>query len=93
MTEMMRNLKENLPNSEDLLHAIGLQHERSTHAALTTALTAFALGAVAGAVVATLFAPKPGAEVRQELNQRVRAWSDKVRASARQDENEQPAQH
>jgi hypothetical protein len=29
MTEMLRNLREQLPNTEDVLHQIGLQYERN----------------------------------------------------------------
>ena len=92
MTEMMRGMKDNMPSGEDLLHAIGLQYERNTQAALTTTLTAFAVGAIAGAVIATLFAPKPGTEMREELNERVRAWGDKMGFSGRPDD-EQASKH
>jgi hypothetical protein len=93
MTEMMRGLKDNMPSGEDVLHAIGLQYERGAQAALTTTLAAFAVGAIAGAVLATLFAPKPGAEMRHELNDRVRAWGDKMGFSGRHDEDEQASKH
>jgi hypothetical protein len=93
VTEMIRGVRDSMPSSEEILHALGLQYERSTQAAVATTLTAFAVGAIAGAVMATLFAPKPGAEMRQELNERVRAWGDKMRFAGRQDEDEQASKH
>ena len=77
MTEMFRNLRDQLPTSDDVLHSVGLQYERNTASALTT-IVAFAMGAVTGAVFAALFAPKPGREMRQHLNQRVREFGDRM---------------
>jgi hypothetical protein len=90
---MLRGIQDHIPSTEELLHAIGLQYERGTQAALASTLTVFALGALTGAVLATLFAPKPGAEMRQELNDRVRAWGDKMGVSPRQAGDEQPPRH
>jgi hypothetical protein len=77
MTNVVRELQDRLPAGEDLLNAIGLQYQRTAMSALTT-VTAFAVGALAGAVLATLFAPRPGSETRQELNDRMRAWGDRL---------------
>jgi hypothetical protein len=89
-TEMMRALKDQVPSSEDVLHALGLQYERSASTSVAT-LTAFAVGAVAGAVLATFLSPKSGAEMRQGLNERVRAFGDRMGFSEGSDE--QPSQH
>jgi YtxH-like protein len=77
MTDVIGTLKDNIPSTEDILQAVGLQYERSAVSALTT-VSAFAVGALVGAVLATLFAPKPGAEVRQDLNDRVRQWGERM---------------
>ena len=95
MTEMLRNLRENLPNmptTDEVLHSVGLQYERNAMSAFNT-LTAFAVGAIAGAVLATLFAPKSGQEVRQDLNQRVRAFGDRMGWSDRRAEDGDTAAH
>lgn len=93
MTGMMQNLKEKLPTSDDVLHAVGLQYERSAALTSITTLVAFAVGALAGAALATLFAPKPGRQVRQELNERMRAWSDRMGRSDRRAEDDEAAAH
>ena len=77
MTNVVRELQDRLPAGEDLLNAVGLQYQRTAMSALTT-VTAFAIGALAGAALATLFAPRPGSEMRQELNDRMRAWGDRL---------------
>ena len=93
MTEMLRNLREQLPNTEDVLHQIGLQYERSAAASSLSMLTAFAVGALTGAVLATLFAPKAGHEVREELNQRVREFGDRMGWSDRRAGDDEAAAH
>ena len=77
MTNVVREFQEQLPAGEDLLNAVGLQYQRTAMSALTT-VTAFAVGALAGAALATLFAPRPGSEMRQDLNDRMRAWGDRL---------------
>ena len=94
-SDVVRTLREQLPAmpaSEDLLHAVGLQYERSAVSALTT-VTAFAVGALVGAALVALFAPKSGQEVRQDLNDRVRAWGDRMGFSERRSPEDDPATH
>jgi len=92
MTEMVRNLREHLPTADEVLHSVGLQYERNAMSTLNT-LTAFAVGAIAGAVLATLFAPKSGQQVRQDLNERVRAFGDRMGWSEKRPEGGEPAAH
>lgn len=92
MNAMMRNLREHLPTSDDVLSSVGLQYERSATSALST-VAAFAIGALTGAVLATLFAPKPGREMRQDLNQRVRDFGDRMGWSDRRAGDEEAAAH
>jgi len=93
MTEMLRNLREQLPNTEDVLHQIGLQYERGAAASSLSMLTAFTMGALTGAVLATLFAPKAGREVREDLNQRVREFGDRMGWSDRRAGDDEAAAH
>ena len=51
------------------------------------------LAIVAGAVLATLFAPKSVQEVRQDLNERVRAFGDRMGWSDRRAEDGDTAAH
>ena len=91
-TELIRGLTQNLPSSDDVLHAVGLQYERSAVSQLQT-LTAFALGALVGAVLTALYAPRPGHEVRQELNDRVRQFGERMGWSDRRSEDDEAAAH
>jgi len=93
MTEMLRNLREQLPSTDDVLHQIGLQYERNAAASGLSMLTAFAMGALTGAVLATLFAPKAGHEVREGLNQRVREFGDRMGWSDRRAGDDEAAAH
>jgi len=93
MTEMLRNLREQLPNTEDVLHQIGLQYERGAAASSLSMLTAFTMCALKGAVLATLFAPKAGREVREDLNQRVREFGDRMGWSDRRAGDDEAAAH
>jgi hypothetical protein len=93
MTEMFRNIREQLPNTEDVLHQIGLQYERSAATSSLATLTAFAMGALTGAVLATLFAPKAGHEVREDINQRVREFGDRMGWSDRREGDDEAAAH
>jgi len=93
MTEMLRNLREQLPSTDDVLHQIGLQYERNAAASSLATLTAFAMGALTGAILATLFAPKAGHEVREELNQRVREFGDRMGWSDRRAGDDEAAAH
>ena len=93
MTDMLRNLREQLPSTDDVLHQIGLQYERNAAASSLATLTAFAMGALTGAVLATLFAPKAGHEVREDINQRVREFGDRVGWSDRRAGDDEAAAH
>lgn len=93
--DVIRTLREQLPSmpsSDDVLHAVGLQYERNAMSALTT-VTAFAVGALAGAALAVLFAPKSGQEMRQNLNERVKEWGDRMGFSERRTTEDDPATH
>jgi gas vesicle protein len=48
-----------------------------------TVLMAFVIGAIAGAAVALLWAPAPGAETRRKLGERARESSEKAAEAAR----------
>jgi len=92
VVRLIREQLPSMPSSDDMLHSVGLQYERSASGAALTTVTAFAVGALAGAVLATLFAPKSGQEMRNELNERVRAFGDRMRFSDRSPEDD-PATH
>src|SRR5262249_48045611 len=93
MNEMLRNLREQLPSTEDVLHQVGLQYERNAAMSSLSMVTAFAMGALTGAVLATLFAPRAGHEVREELNQRVREFGDRMGWSDRRAGDDEAAAH
>jgi len=92
-TEFIRGLKENLPTTEDVLGAVGLQYERSATTTALSTVAAFALGALVGAVLTALYAPKPGHEMRHDLNDRVRHWGERMGWSDRRAEDDEAAAH
>ena len=93
MTETMRNLREHLPSTEDVLHSVGLQYERNAVTSIMSTITAFAIGALTGAVLAALFVPKSGQEMREDLNQRAREFGDRMGWSGRREGDDEAAAH
>ena len=93
MNDMLRNLSGRLPSTDDVLHSVGLQYEHSAAASALSTVTAFAIGALTGAVLAALFAPKSGPEMRQELNQRAREFGDRMGWSGRREGDDEAAAH
>ena len=68
--------------ADDVLGALGLQRRRTMAASMVPMVTGFAAGALAGAAVAFLFAPKPGHEMRRELRGRANDMTRRVSAAA-----------
>lgn len=60
-------------SGDDLLDVLGLQKRTSTPAAALEAVGLFGAGVIVGAAVALLLAPKSGRELRDDLNQKIRA--------------------
>lgn len=57
-------------DGDDILGAIGLQRRDSTDWLVPT-LTAFSIGVAVGVGVGLLLAPKPGAQLRSDLRNRI----------------------
>jgi hypothetical protein len=54
-------------SADDILSALGLQRRSSFASSVLPIASGFAAGALAGAAVALLFAPKEGREIRRQL--------------------------
>ena len=68
-----------LPSKNDIADALRqLTGRGDPQGHLLTGFGIFAAGILAGAVLAVLFAPKPGAELRQEIGARVGSLRDKI---------------
>lgn len=65
-------------NKDDILGALGLQTRQSSASWLLGSLGLFGLGMVVGAGVALLVAPKPGAELRRDLEGRIKTVRERV---------------
>jgi hypothetical protein len=91
-TDFIRGLKENMPSTDDVLSAVGLQVERNASNTFNT-LAAFALGALVGAVFTALYAPKTGDDMRRDLNDRVRQFGERMGWSDRRAEDDEAAAH
>ena len=62
---------------DDLLELVGLQRA-SSNDWVAPALTALGVGLLVGVGVGLLLAPKPGAELRQDLRDRLRSAQDSL---------------
>jgi len=60
----------NLPSTDELLRAVGLQSRHSAAADIMPSVALFGAGILVGAVLALLFAPTSGEELRSELSER-----------------------
>jgi hypothetical protein len=69
-------------SADDVLGALGLQRRRTMASSMLPIVTGFAAGALAGAAVAFLFAPKPGHEMRRELKGRANDVTRRMSAAA-----------
>jgi gas vesicle protein len=63
---------------DDILGALGLQTKSSTTSWLMGTLGIFGLGMVIGAGVALMIAPKPGAELRRDLEGRLKTARERI---------------
>lgn len=63
---------------DDILGALGLQTKSSTTSWVLGTLGIFGLGMVIGAGVALMVAPKPGAELRRDLEGRLKTARDRI---------------
>ena len=67
---------------DDILAALGLERRRSFPMSAIPIASGFAAGAVIGAGLALLFAPKAGREMRQDIRKRADELSRKVSDAA-----------
>jgi YtxH-like protein len=80
----MSDVTGSLPTREELLRLVGLQAERSASESMLTILGTFAAGAMIGAGLALLFAPKSGEALRSDLSRRTSALRDEVLGERRE---------
>jgi len=67
----------NLPSSEDILRAVGLQRARGG-SELLGGVAVFGAGMLVGAGLALLFAPSSGSEVREQIGARLEEVKEKA---------------
>jgi gas vesicle protein len=72
-------------DKEDILGALGLQSKSSTTSWVLGTLGLFGMGMVIGAGVALMLAPKPGSELRRELEDRLRNVRERVSGNGQLD--------
>jgi hypothetical protein len=67
---------------DDLLERLGLQERRSTFGIVASSFGIFCLGALIGVGFGIAFAPKPGADLRNELSDRLRRRAEELPRSS-----------
>jgi hypothetical protein len=67
-----------LPRREDITNALGLGMAARSSMSILPAVELFAAGVLVGAGLALLFAPKAGADLRQEIGERMSDVREKV---------------
>jgi gas vesicle protein len=72
-------------DKEDILGALGLQTKSSTAGWVFGTLGLFGLGMVIGAGVALMLAPKPGTELRRDLEDRIKSVRERVSGNGQLD--------
>lgn len=73
---------------DDLLNLIGLETKRETTDWMLPALGAFSVGLLVGAGLGLLMAPKPGAELRGDLRNRLQEAQDALGNASGQQRSE-----
>ena len=69
-------------DKDDLLGMVGLETKHSMAADVGMALGTFGVGLLVGAGIALLLAPKPGAELREDIREKLRRSHDESIPSA-----------
>jgi gas vesicle protein len=75
-------------DKDQILEMLGLEQQSSTTGTLLRWLGLVTVGAVVGAAVTLLLAPRSGRELREELAQKIKAGTDEVVAAVRNKANE-----
>ena len=77
--ELSQQLGTRLPEPDELLRYICLQQQRTANDVAFAMIGAFALGTVVGGVLALLFAPKPGQQLRHDLGERLDGATQRIK--------------
>jgi hypothetical protein len=80
--EFPRDFTRNLPSTEEIIRALGLQAQRSHSSDIVPSVALFGAGLLVGAGLALLFAPSSGRELRDEIGERASELRDKVAGAA-----------
>ena len=79
--EFSKDFARNLPSTEDIIHALGLQTRRSHGSDILSGVALFGAGLLVGAGLALLFAPSSGRELREEIGERAADLRDRAVAA------------
>ena len=90
-TDMMRAVRDSLPTTDDVLHAVGLEYQRSAAMSALSTVAAFALGTLVGAALTTFYTSTAGQELRRDLQDRARGLGERMGWSGRQADDQAAA--
>jgi hypothetical protein len=78
--DFAKDFARNLPSSEDIIRALGLQVRRNG-SDVVPSVALFGAGLLVGAGLALLFAPSSGRELREEIGERAAELKDRATAT------------
>jgi hypothetical protein len=76
--EFPKELTRNLPSTEEIIRALGLQARRTNGSDVVPSVALFGAGVLVGAGLALLFAPTSGRELREEIGERAAELKDRA---------------
>jgi YtxH-like protein len=79
--EFTKDFARNLPSTEEIIRALGLQTRRSSGSDIVPSVALFGAGLLVGAGLALLFAHTTGRELREELSERAAELRDRASAT------------
>lgn len=80
----LRKMLKDAATQDEILSALGLERRSGAFARIAGSIGLLAAGVAVGAGVAMLFAPRPGAETREQIGRRLSETGSRVKEALRE---------